>query len=284
MWDNINNARRSQRMAAFCALCILGLLIIPFPVGGQLADYLNGSLAPTDTDSRFTKIAGQDDVTFDMDSTAIRTGVSDYSSYYVWQNSTGYTNYCNVTHTAGVVSVTSSSTAGNDVTDATNGSDWTEMHPEFRIYFDYSAKEAYEDNVVRVRLYLSNLYVSGNTEARTITLTAGGVTFYTTTIGETDTDNYKDTNITIDVNDLRRAIINAGDQSYFKLTVTAQDTSLSFAESAMYNYDVTKLTDRDDGLLVAGVIAVALAWAGVFLVQPRYSLPIGNKGKGKGGF
>lgn len=281
MWDNLNNARRSQRMAALCAFSIMVLLILPFPIGGQLGTWMNSSLAPEDEGSRFAKIAGQSDVTFDMDSTAIRTGVSAYSSYYVWKNSSGYTNYCNVTHTSGVVSVTSTSTAGNAITGNVS---WAQMYPEYKIYFDYSAKDAYADNVARIRLYLSNLYVSGNAYARTITLSAGGVTLYETTLAKTDTDNYIDTNITVDVNDLRRAIINDGSQSYFKLEVTAQDTSLSFANSAMYNYDVTKLTEHDDGLFIAGVIAVVLVWAGIFLVQPKYSLPIGKKKSTKGGF
>lgn len=284
MWDNLNNARKSQRMAALCALSIMVLLILPFPIGGSLADSVNGSLAPKDESDRFTEITGQDGVTFDMDSTSIRTGVNEYSSYYVWQNSSGYTNYCNVSHTAGVVSVTATSTSGASVSDATNGSDWTEMHPEYRIYFDYTAQDAYDDNVVRIRLYLSNIYCSGNEEARTITLSAGGVTLYTKTLAESDTDNYIDTNITVDVNDLRQAIINDGYQSYFKLVVTAQDTSFSFANSAMYNYDITQLMQRDDGLFIAGVMAVVLVWAGIFLVQPKYSLPLGKKGKSKGGF
>ena len=284
MWDNIDKARRSQRMAAFCALCILIGLLIPFPVGGQLADWLNGSLAPTDEDARYVKIATQDGVTFDMDSTAFRTGVSEYCSKYVWKNSSGYLNYNNVSHTAGVISVTALSTSGNNVSNSSTGPDWTQMHPEFRIYFDYTAKDAYNDNVVRIRLYVSNLYVSSHKYARTITLSAGGVTFYTTTLAQTDTTNYIDKNITIDVNDLREAIINAGEKSYWKLTVTAQDTTLSIANSAMYCYNVTKLTSRDDGLFIGGVIGVVLVWMGIFLVQPRYSLPFGKK-KGKtGGF
>jgi len=284
MWEKVNSARKSQRMAAFCALCILLLLLIPFPVGSQLADWLNGSLAPTDETNRYAEITGQTGVTFDMDSTAFRSGVSDYSSYYVWQNTTGYTNYNNVTHTAGVISVEANSTAGNDVTNATTGKlDWDEMHPEFRIYFDYTAKEAYDDNVVRIHLYISSIYVSAHQEARTITLSAGGITFFTTTRAKTDTHSYLDENISIDVNALRNAIINGGEKSYWKLTVTAQDTTLSIAGSAMYNYNISKLTSRDDGLFIAGLIGAVLVWAGVFLVQPRYSLPLGNKGGNKSG-
>ena len=73
--------------------------------------------------------------------------------------------------------------------------------------------------------------------------------------------------------------------SYFKLTITAQDTTLSIANSAMYCYNVNKWFARDDALFFVGALAVCFSGAGIFLVQPKYSLPLGRKsGPNKGGF
>jgi hypothetical protein len=248
-------------------------LICLFPIGGAFADWINLSNAPDAEDSKYTELAA---TTFDMDSKAFKATGS-YKSYYVWKNATSVTNYNNVTHTAGVISVTENSTVGNNATIT-----WSAMHPYFSIYFDWTAKQAYDNHVVRIHLYIGSLYVAAHAYARTITLSAGGQTFYTTTLAQTDADNYIDENFTINVNDLRRAIIDAGTNSYFHLQITAQDKSLTIAGSAMYKYNCTKLFGRDDALFFVGGLACALALAGIFLVQPQYSLPFG--GKRKGGF
>lgn len=275
-----DDIRRSQRYSAMLAVAILASLVIIFPIAGNAADYLNGVNAPEDEDNRFSEITSQTDVTFDMDSTALKTG-DGFKSYYVFYNASGYKNYCNITHTAGVASVTSTSTAGNAIT---GNISWDDGLPYFELYFDYTAQDAYDDNVVRIWLQLDNLYQSSNNYARDITLSAGGITFYETTISKTDTDGDLDQNITIDVNDLREAIINKGDDSYFCLKITAQDTTLTFAGSGYYAFNVTKLMNRDDALYFIGAIATALAFAGIFLVQPRYSLPFGQKTSKKGGY
>ena len=264
-------------MAALCAICIIIGLLIPFPVGGQLADWLNGSLAPATESTRYKEVS-----TFNMDGDLFRTRQDTYSSQYVWKNTSGYTNYNNVSHTAGTISVTEASTAGNNVT---GNQSWAQMYPEFHIYFDYTAKDAYADNVAKISLYISNIYVASHPYARTITFSVGDVTLFTTTKSQTDTKNYIRENMTIDVNDLRQAIINKGDNAYFKLVLTAQDTTLSIANSGMFAYNVTKLTSRDDGLYIAGIIGCILVWAGIFLVQPKYNLPFPTKKSGKtGGF
>ena len=284
--ENMNTQRKSQRWAAMLAVFILLGLLVLMPLGGGLADYMNAANAPDAEVTRFAKIADQTGVTFDMDSDAFKA-VRGYESYYVVKNSTGYINYYNVTHSSGVISVTTYNANGeNFIGNAENYTanvTWAQMHPYFLIYFDYTAKSAYADNVVRIRLYLSNLYVSGNPHARTITLSAGGQTFYTATLAQTDSDSYIDENITINVNDLRRAIIEDGIKSYFTLKVTAQDNVLSIAESAMFAYNVPKLFGRDDALYVVGALSCAIMLAGIFLVQPRYSLPFGSKKPGKPG-
>jgi len=281
MWETTEKNRKSQRMVTVLALAILLGLLVIWPAGGGFADWMNAQNAPSDESTRYTEITSQTGVTFNMDSTQFKTSGS-YKSQYVWKNTTGYVNYNNVTHTAGVISVTEQSTAGNNVSVETSLS-WAQMYPEFRIWFDYTAKAAYKDNVVRIRLYISGIYVSAHSYARTITLSAGGITFYTTSIAKDETKNYIDENITVNVNDLRRAIIADGDLSYFKLVITAQDTTLTIANSAMYCYNVNKWFQRDDGLFFVGAFACAITFAGIFLVQPKYSLPFGKKGGPKKG-
>jgi hypothetical protein len=241
---------------------------------------MNGNNAPADESTRYTEITAQTGVTFNMDGTAFKSSGS-YKSQYVWENTTGDKNYNNVTHSAGVISVETNSTAGNAVT---GNISWPQMLPEFRIWFDYTAKNAYADNVVRVRLYIGSIHVSSQDYARTVTFSAGGITFFTTTIAKSDSTSIIDENLTIDVNDLRRAIINDGDLSYFKLVITAQDTTLTIANSAMYCYNINKWFARDDGLFFVGVLACAITFAGIFLVQPKYSLPVGRSPPRKGGW
>ena len=101
---------------------------------------------------------------------------------------------------------------------------------------------------------------------------------------KTDTEGDLDVNITLDVNLLRQSIINKGINSYWCLKITAQDTSLTLAGSGMYTYNVTKLTGRDEALLFVGAIVCAITFAGVFLVQPGYSLPFGSRKSSGGGY
>jgi len=267
--------RHSQRMASVCAIAILVSLLLLLPIGGSFADYMNAANAPDAESTRYAEIS-----TFNMDTKAFKSD-SSWKSYYIWKNATGYLNYNNVTHSAGVISVAENSTVNNGIT---GNISWTQMYPYFEIYFDYTAKQAYDDNVVRIWLQLSSLYVSANAYARTITLSAGDVTFYTTTLAKTDTDNTIDTNITVDVNDLRSAIINAQNNSFWKLTITSQDTTLSIAGSGMLAYNCNKLIGRDDALYLVVGLAAAAAFAGVFLVQPKYSLPFGGQKERKGGY
>lgn len=284
MWENSNQARKSQRWSAILAVIILAGLLIVWPAGGGFGDWINATNAPATENERYKEADWQDDVTFNMDASASTFKNSgSYRTYYIWENASGDIHYSNITHTDGVLSVTETATSGVNIT---GNISWAGDLPYYRIYFDYTAKQAYDDNVVRIKLYVGSIYVAANEKARTITLSAGDITFFTVTQAASDTDNYIDENITINVNDLRRAIINSGGgaEAYFKLTVTGVDETLTIAGSVMYTYDVTKLAGRDDALFFVGAIACAVALAGVFLVQPKYSLPLGGiKGK-KGGF
>jgi len=280
MWENASQGRKSQRNAAVLAVCILLGLLLMFPIGGGFGDWLNEINAPDSASTRYAEVS----TSFDMDSAAfIASGT--YKSYYMWKNSTGVLNYNNVSHTAGVISVTNLCPGGetsiiSNFTAGTSNVSWAMMKPYFSIYFGYSARNAYDDNVVLCRLRLASIYVSANAYARTITLSAADQVFYTVTQAQTDSDTYIDVNVSFNVNDLRRAIIAGGAESYFKLKVTAMDTSLSIASSGMFAYNVTRLTGRDDALFFIGALACALTLVGVPLVQPRYSLPFGGGKKG----
>ena len=285
VWGNINQQRRSQRMAAFAAVCILVGLCLIIPIGASTADWLNSAWAPTAESSRYAETSGQDGVTFDMDSTAFKDTGS-YDSCYIWYNASGDKLYSNITHTAGVLTVTTESTSGNATGNITNDLAWTGNLPYYQIYFDYTALQLYQDNAVRIRLYVSNIHVAAHEKTRTITLSSGGVTLYTTTIASTDTDNYIDENITLNVNDLRHAIINTGggEEAYVKLIVKGVDDSLSIANCAVFAYNSSNLVARDDPLYIFAAIAIGFAFLGAWAVQPQNSIPMVGRGPQKGGW
>jgi len=285
VWENITNQRKGQRMAAVSAvLIIVGLLLI-LPVGGSCADWVNGAMAPSAEGTRYAETVGQDGVTFNMDSTAFKDTGS-FDSCYVWYNASGDKLYSNITHTAGVLTVTTESTSGNNTGNITADLSWAGNLPYYQIYFDYTALNLYQDNAVRIRLYIANIHVAAHEKTRTITLSAGGVTLFTTTIPSTDTDNYIDENITLNVNDLRNAIINTdgGETAYLKLIVKGVDNSLSVANSAVYAFNSSNLVARDDPVYIFAALAIAVAFVGAWAVQPHNTIPIGKGKPRAGGF
>jgi len=211
-----------------------------------------------------------------------------FDSRYVWENASGDVLYSNITHTAGVVSVTTECTLGNTTGNITNDLSWSSAIPYYEIYFDYTAKQAYDDNIAQIWLVIDGISNSDD-KAKSVTLSANGVTFYSKSIAASDNDDDIDQNITVNANDLRRAIIedeNGGNTAYFMLKIVgAKNTGVTFAGSGMYTYNATSLMGRDDPLTFAGVLVVAITAIGIFLVQPKYSLPIGKSGKPmRGGF
>jgi hypothetical protein len=279
MWENVNSQRRAQRYAAMSAAMILVALLVMWPVGGAAADWLNSTWAPTDEADRYQTVDTQDDVDFVMETGALKAS-GDEMSYYIWENSSGDVHYNNISNSAGSISVDSdTATSGVDIT---GNRSWNVL-PYFRIYFDYTALEAYEDNVVQIRLHIQQLDPSQD-KSRSITLSAGGVTFYSKSISASDTTDEIDKNITIDANQLREAIINAGEKSYFKLIVKGVDDTIDISGSTMYTFASSNLVERDDPLMLFGALTIAATYLGIIAVQPHNSLPFSKKGTKKGGF
>jgi hypothetical protein len=182
-----------------------------------------------------------------------------------------------------------------------DGPEWDNGFPYWEVYFNYTAKDAYDDGVVKFALNLGAAASWENAtggkqllskpdssdddrEVVTVTFSAGGVTFFSETLA-TSSDGDVEENITVDVNDLRMAIMNSGVESFFKLKVTGHDVRpIDMTGSAFYSYNVNKLFGRDDGLYIVSMISVICAALGIFLVQPRYSLPFGNVKTRKRGY
>ncbi len=287
MVGTANDQRKSQRASTIAALAIVVGLLLCWPAAAGFADWMNESNAPDvgETNARFVEADSWDTVSFNMDSTALKDTGS-FDSQYVWENASGDTLYSNITHSAGVITTTAESTVG--AVGIVGNISWTSAIPYYEIYFAYTAKQAYEDNVVQIWLQVDGI---SNTEskAKSVALTVGGVTLYSKSIAATDNDDDIDENITINANDLRRAIIdddNGGNTAYFKLKVVgAKHTGLTFAGSAMYTYNAQSLMGRDEPLILMGALVCAITAIGIFVVQPKYSMPIlRNNNPGKGGF
>lgn len=279
MWENVNGQRRAQRFAAMSAVLILVSLVVMWPVGGTAADWLNSTWAPSDEAERYQTVATQDDVTFDMDGDAFRDA-SDEKTYYIWENASGDTHYSNVTGLPSVMTTTDTATSGVTIT---GNRSWTVL-PYYRLYFDYTALEAYQDNVVQIRLHITGLD-AGQDKSRSVDFSAGGISLYSNSWTGSDTTDELDVNITIDTNDLREAIINENEQSYFKLIIKGVDSSgVSLSGSTMYTYASSNLVSRDDPLMLFGALTIAATFLGIMAVQPHNSLPFSKKGTKKGGF
>jgi len=273
MWETTNSQRKAQRFAALAAVTILAALIVMWPIGGSAADWLNESWAPTAEADRYELVSAQDDVTFDMDADAFRSSGT-YKSYYVWQNSSGDIHYSNVSHTTGTFNTIETATSGVDIT----GNISYNVLPYFKVYWDYTAHDAYKDNVVRIQLNITGL-ASGASSAksRTIELSAGGVTFYSKTLSASDTSTSNDATIEISTNDLRRAIINDKETGYFTLIVKGTDGTLSIDGSDMYTYSSSNMINRDDPLLIIGALTIGATFLGIIAVQPKNSISFGKK-------
>jgi hypothetical protein len=294
VFENQTPTRKAQNMAALLAIILLLGIILPIPIGAGFADWINSVNAPDKIDTRFTEID-----TFDFDSGELEDGTG-YKPYFYWWNDTDASkNKHNVSMATYKLTPDVLSTDGNQYNNSLttdDGPEWDNNFPYWEVYFNYTAKEAYEDNVVKFSLKLGAVSSWGNAtggkellskpdasdddrEPVTVTLSAGGVTLYKKTLS-TSSDGDVEINTTLDINDLRRAIINDGVESYLKLKVTGHDARpIDMTGSALYSYNVNKLFGRDDGLYLVSMISVICAALGIFLVQPRYSLPFGDKTK-----
>jgi hypothetical protein len=297
--------RKAQNMAALLALILLLGIVLPIPIGAGFADWVNGINAPDDLDNRYTEIGsitGQ--TSFDFDTDALETGTG-YKPYFYWWNDTDATlNKHNVTMSTHKLTADQFSTDLNEYNNSLStddGPEWDNGFPYWEVYFNYTAKDAYDDGVVKFALNLGAAASWENAtggkqllskpdssdddrEVVTVTFSAGGVTFFSETLA-TSSDGDVEENITVDVNDLRMAIMNSGVESFFKLKVTGHDVRpIDMTGSAFYSYNVNKLFGRDDGLYIVSMISVICAALGIFLVQPRYSLPFGNVKTRKRGY
>jgi hypothetical protein len=316
VFEGQSQFRKAQNMAALLAIIILIGVILPIPIGAGFADWVNEVNAPVAIDDKYTEIS-----TFDFDSAAIYSG-SGYKGYFYWWNASGTQNKHNVTMVTATHNLTANHLSKDDDNTYNNANgtliddyepQWTEGRPYWEVYFNFTATDAYEDNVVRIRLVLEspntlsvgaganekgNWTISAggkslistsddagdidDRESVSVALTAGGVTFYETTLSATG-DGEVDINVTVATNDLRQAIMNGGAESFFKLKVTGHDIRpIEMDGSAFYSYNVARLFGRDDGLYLVSMISVICAALGIFLVQPRYTLPIGRTGRRRG--
>jgi len=286
--------RKEQWKAGLVALIVLTALALAVPMAGGAADWLNEANADHSTaDTLFTELPSNTDTanTYDMDAaSAVRASAdTEPNSYYYFHNTSTTTdslNKCNVTYGAGgAFTVSTTSTAGNTRLD--NVTATTQDWPYWIIYFDYRAWDAYYDNGVRIKLNISNLR-TGTAEAgtskgaweQTVTLGWGERTsFYSKTLGSSEDD--LDVNIDLDVNEIRRAIMQYGQTAgYLKLKITKQSstnngkttTYVTLGGSGVYSYSATNLVARDEPLGIGIALVGVIGFVGALLVQPNISL------------
>lgn len=305
--------RKAQNMAALLALIILIGVILPIPIGAGFADWMNSVNAPVEIDDKYAEIN-----TFDFDDAALEDGTG-FKPYFYWVNASGDQQKHPVTMLSGALRAANESkdddqlyimnSAYDDIDDDREVEWEGNPDPHWIVYFNYTAKDAYDDNVVRMKLNItspnydpwndnttSNVTISGkgliscsdadtdDKEPCTVTFTAEGMDgtpLYKKTLSS-DGDGDVEEIITIDTNWLREAVMNEGATSFFKLEIWGHDIrDVDISDSEMQSYNVNRLFGRDDGLYLVAMISVISAALGIFLVQPRYSLPIGNTGTRK---
>jgi len=283
--------RKEQWKAGLMALTILLALCLIMPAAGGFADWYNELNADhSSATALFTELPSNHDTanTYDMDgASAVRLSTgSEPKTYYYFHNTTttvSSLNKCNVTAlTAGVFTIASTSTAANTRLDNVTAS--TQGWPYWIIYFDYRAWDAYYDNAARIKLNVTNLRTGTAEGGSTIgsyeqTISLGWedrAAFYTKTLGSEDDD--LDVNIDLDINELRRAIMEYGQtEGYLKLKITKQTsgnnggTALTLLGSGIYSYSATNLVGRDDALGIGVAFVGILGFIGAVLVQPSVS-------------
>jgi hypothetical protein len=287
-------------MSALLAIVIMIGLILPIPIGAGFADWMNEVNAPTLIDDKY--VAFTNDTATQLYEWDLNDGTG-YKAYFYWSNHTGDEMKHNVTNAAndGILEADLHAVDSawhydyvlNTGQNADDMVDWEKQVPYWLVTFDYSAKQAYADNIVQFHLMMDHLVgVENDAEETgvTVQLTAGGVTIYTTTIAYDEADDEIDTNITLTPEILRAAIIGGGATSYFQLKVVGHgantfaqsngtaELTLDISGTQLYTYNVAKLFGRDDGLYLAAMISTILAALGIFLVTPKYNLPWKGRG------
>lgn len=301
MFENQNPDRKAQNMSALLALIILLGIVLPIPIGAGFADWMNATNAPVTPSERYKEAP------FELTGTDLYNETG-YRPFFNWYNCTEDTELERhyVYMVAGVLTANAESTDGNgyENTDTAAMKSWRSGFPWWEVHFDYTAKQAYVDGVVRLVLNLDSddewieppsAAVGGkgllsepeedrDREAVTVTLSAGGVVFYAETLSVTGKGSVE-AEVLVDVNDLRMAIMNEGDVSFFKLRVVGHDIRpIDMTDSEFQTFNIGKVFARDDGLYLAAVISTICAAVGIFVVQPHYSLPVGQSKSRKRGY
>jgi hypothetical protein len=234
----------------------------------------------------------------------------EYAPYFNWYNgSDSPLNQVNVTLVDGVLSTNDDKSVDENnayILYAAGDAkpDWDKGTPYWEVYLDYTPKMMYDDNIVQIGIVMTSPlkaaspnvvndskqmlsfpadpYDEDELGAVTVTLSAGGVDLYKTIIPADGNGKIADADqkVIIDTSTLRQAIMTGGDE-YIKLTVTGHDIrDINMTGSALYTYNATKLFARDDGLYITSMISIIMAALGIFLVQPRWNLPLGNRPQG----
>lgn len=306
VFESQHPGRRAQNMAALLALVIMLGILLPIPIGAGFADWINQTNAPTSLDERYVASDA-----FDLIGDDALYTKGEYAPYFNWYNgSDSPLNQVNVTLVDGVLSTNDDTSVDENQIYALNAEDeaapdWKDGGiPYWEVYFDYTPKMMYDDNIVQIGIVMTSPLKAGTPnivndskqmlsfptedydeedfEAVTVTLSAGGVDLYKTIIPTDDNGKIadEDQKVIIETSTLREAVMNGGDD-YIKLTVTGHDIrDINMTGSALYTYNATKLFGRDDGLFITSMISIIMAALGIFLVQPRWNLPLGNRPQG----
>jgi len=253
--------RKRQIYAGILALgIVIAILVLPYAFAG-LANYLNEAFA--DQDNKYVEMTEWD---IDGDRTT-----PDEMSYYYWYNSSGDLNYNNITIVSGALEVEDNSTAGNVLNSSTL--DLTEGNPYYVVYWkDYTAKDALEDGLVRIRLKISGLT---SNEAHVITFYAGNVVLFTKSIAETEATTSINETFNVDIRDLMDAVIASPEKAYFKLKITNEPNfdGVSIAGSAAYKFNVNNPVKLETTLTVGGMLTAIVAFVAALFALPQYGLP-----------
>ena len=307
VFENQHPGRKAQNMAALLAIVILLGILLPIPLGANLGDWLNEQNAPTNIDTKYAPLA---DATFNLTDTGALYTATGYKPLFTWHNHSdnGNTNEVNVTMVDGVLTTEDrTSIDDNQVYNLSAADpdypDWDNGEPTWTMFFNITAKEMYADGVVQIGMVVTSPntanapnevtdgkallsfkdkdYDTDEYSTVTYTLSAGGVELKAWKL--TSSGNGKiDENFTVSTDLLRQCIIAGGDTSFLKLEVKGHDIrDIDMTGSGIYTYNAVKQFSRDDGLVFMSLISIIVAAIGIFLVQPKYNLPIGQ-GRGRG--
>lgn len=261
----LESYRKRQISAGILALGIVVIiLVLPYGFAG-LPAYLNKTFA--DPDHKYVELD-----TWDIDGDKQVDG----KSYYYWYNSSGALHRNNVTIVSGVLTVQDRTVIDGNI--STDKGD-----PYYVVYWKgYTAKDALDDGLVKIRLVINGLTPS---EAHTITFYAGDVVLFTKTISENEAIESINETFDVDVRDLMDAVIAHPDDAYFMLKITNEPNynTVSIKDSAAYRYNTNNPVTLGTTLTVGGMLTAIVCFVAALFALPQYGLPnfnvVGKIGK-----